>query len=163
MDIATYLDTLLLYFEEEVEGEAYFAELARRFDDPGHRAKLGLLAEVERHAAAAVAPLIDRYGLRPRPVSELVDSGRRDARQTPADWAALLDEMARTYPGYLAAFEALEAMAPPADLPRLAFLTEHEVAAMRFLACEARDPATSAVPLQAYLGSDPDTWARAAE
>jgi hypothetical protein len=27
-----YLDTLLLYYEEEVEGEVFFAALAERFD-----------------------------------------------------------------------------------------------------------------------------------
>ena len=31
MSDQTYLDTLLLYYEEEIEGEAYFAELSQLF------------------------------------------------------------------------------------------------------------------------------------
>ena len=56
-----YLDTLQLYYEEEVEGEAYFDEAAKAFDDPLVREKLILLAECERHAAEAVEPLVHKY------------------------------------------------------------------------------------------------------
>lgn len=154
----TYLETLLLYYEEEVEGEAYFNELATRFEAPEARGKLWLLAEVERHAAEGVAPLLTQYGLVPRPVEELSERGRKDARNTTANWQDLLAGMKKTYPGYLASFEKLEAMAPAADVPRLSFLTEHEVAALRFLDLEGRDPAVSAAPLRAYLATDPAAW-----
>jgi hypothetical protein len=147
----TYLDTLLLYYEEQIEGAAYFAELARAFDAPDRIEKLMLLAEVERHAAAGVAPLIAKYRLTARPSAALVASGKSQARGTPADWAALLSEMTRSYPGYLSAFEALEVMAPSEDRPRLAFLTQHEVAALEFLALEKINSAQSAAPLRDYL------------
>lgn len=45
-----YLRTLLLYYEEEIIGEAYFHGLARHFDE---REKIVLLARVERRAATA--------------------------------------------------------------------------------------------------------------
>lgn len=154
----TYLDTLLLYYEEEIEGEAYFAELARAFGTPDQIEKLTLLAEVERHAAKGVAPLIAKYRLTPRPAAELIASGTSQARQTPVDWAALLAEMRTSYPGYLAAFEALEAMAPPEDRQRLSFLTQHEVAALGFLTLEQARPDRSATPLREYIATDPETW-----
>ena len=74
-----YLETLQLYYEEEIEGEAYFARLSERFDDPDHARKLHLLAEVERHAAEGVAPLIEKHGLTPRPTEALIESGHADA------------------------------------------------------------------------------------
>lgn len=151
----TYLDTLLLYYEEEIEGEAYFAELARAFDAPDRIEKLTLLAEVERHAAAAVAPLIGKYGLIARPTAELVARGRAEALDTPADWADLMSEMNRSYPGYLAAFEALEIIAPSEDRKRLSFLTRHEAAALEFLALERTHPDRSTAPLHAYLAMRP--------
>jgi dimethylamine/trimethylamine dehydrogenase len=58
-----YLDTLLLYYEEEVEGEAFFAALAERFDSIDQRRKMNLLAQVENHAAVAIRPLIEKYNL----------------------------------------------------------------------------------------------------
>ena len=154
----TYLDTLLLYYEEEIEGEAYFAELARLFSQPEHKEKLTLLAQVESHAAKAVAPLIARHQLEARARQSLMASGRDQARATAADWPALLAEMNKTYPGYLSDFTALEAMAPPPDRQRLAFLTEHEVAAIAFLEREGQGKADSSAPLIEYLAADPETW-----
>jgi len=66
----TYTDTLLLYYEEEIMGEAYFNALAPNFSDPLVARKLLLLASVEQHAALAVAPLISKYGLTARPAIE---------------------------------------------------------------------------------------------
>jgi len=55
---AKYLETLQLYYEEEIEGEAYFAALAERLTDPEQRAKMQMMADVETYAAAAVHPLL---------------------------------------------------------------------------------------------------------
>ncbi len=156
--MSAYLDRLTLYFEEEIEGEAYFAALAERFEDPDHKRKLRLLAEVERHAASGVAPLIAKYRLAPRPTEELVASGQADAAAEGLEWSALLVEMRQSCPGYVTAFEALERLGPPEDRARLSFLTAHEVAALRFLALEGKDPGASAAPLKAYLGTPPETW-----
>ncbi len=154
----TYLDTLLLYYEEEVEGEAYFNELATLFDAPDAKEKLTLLAEVERHAAAGVAPLLAQYNLIPRSTVVLSEMGRKDAQRTRADWQHVLAGMNKAYPGYLTSFRKLEAIAPEADRPCLSFLTEHEVAALKFLELEAQDPTVSVAPLRAYLATDPAVW-----
>ncbi len=158
-----YLETLQLYYEEEIEGEAYFARLSERFDDPDHARKLHLLAEVERHAAEGVAPLIEKHGLTPRPTEALIESGHADADATAPDWAKLISEMQESYKGYLSAFEAFEAMGPDEDRARLSFLTEHEVAAIKFLDLEATDPARSVAPLETYLATPAETWRAAAE
>ncbi|MEO0370459.1 MAG: hypothetical protein AAF231_03290 [Pseudomonadota bacterium] len=163
MPTREYLDTLVQYYEEEVEGEAYFAEAALAYDDPLVREKLELLAECERHAAEAVEPLVRKYGLTPQPAATLQESGRNDAQGTEVDWAKMIAGMNETYPGYLDDFKGLEALGPDEDQQRLNFLTEHEVAAIEFLRLEAIDPTNSVGPLKAYLASDPTDWVIAAE
>lgn len=149
-----YLDTLLLYYEEEVEGEAFFQTLADVADTPDHRDKLHLLAKVEHRAAAVTLPLILKYGLTPRSEATLFQSGREQARKTEKPWNDLLAEMVRTFPGYIDDFLRLEAMAPHEDLPRLKLLTEHETAAVEFLDLEVQGAQDSVAPLKAYLEKD---------
>ncbi len=146
-----YLDTLLQYYEEEVEGEAYFEALAVLAGDSDHRAKLSILAKVERHAANATRPLIRKYKLSPKDDARLTQSGQDQAGRDGKPWADLLVEMARIYPAYVADFLRLEAMAPPEDLPRLKLLTAHEVAAIKFLDLELSGAQQSVAPLNAYL------------
>jgi len=147
----TYLDTLLLYYEEEVEGEAYFQTLAEMAKKPDQRNKLQLLAKVEHHAASVTYPLIRKYALTPRSNTILFQSGQDQAQAAFKLWGDLLAEMARTFPGYVDDFLALEAMAPPEDLPCLKLLTAHEVAAVAFLDLELSGTRGSVAPLNAYL------------
>jgi len=156
---AAYRDTLCRYYEEEIEGEAYFAELARRCADPLARHRLHLLAEVERHAAGAVAPLIARHGIVPKERAALIASGIAEARAAPARWSDLAAEMRQSYPGYVEAFLALEALGPADDRARLAFLTGHERAALDFLHRDAAGEAGAEAPLHRYLRSRPEDGA----
>ncbi len=149
-----YLETLLLYYEEEVEGEAYFATLADLAQRSDHRDKLNLLARVENHAAGITFPLIQKYALRPRSNATLSRSGQDQASAVLKPWGDLVADMARTFPGYVDDFLRLEAMAPPQDLPRLKLLTEHEVAAIEFLDLELSGTRDSVAPLHAYLEKD---------
>lgn len=152
-----YLETLLLYYEEEVAGEAYFHKMAERFDDPDKRGKMVLLGQVEAHAARCVEPLIRKYDLTPRSREVLVKLGIEEALADSNDWRDSLSQMRETYPGYVDDFLALEAMGPPKDHARLAFLTGHEHAALEFLALEEQGAADSGAPLRAYLAANPDS------
>lgn len=149
-----YLDTLLLYYEEEVEGETYFKALADFAAQPDHSDKLNLLAKVENHAANITLPLIRKHNLTPKDDARLFQSGQEMARRDNKTWADLLAEMARLFPGYVDDFLRLEAMAPPEDLPRLKLLTAHEVAAIEFLDLELSGAQGSVAPLNAYLEKD---------
>lgn len=149
---AEYLDTLRRYYEEEVEGEAYFYAIADKFDDVDERRKMSLVAEVETFAAASVKPLLDKYGLTPATPEALGEAGRKAAANTSDKWTDHVREMTDTFPGYVDDFLALEALAPVEDLPRLKILTEHEVAAIDFLDREAKSQGNSEAPLLAYLG-----------
>lgn len=147
----TYLDTLTLYYEEEIEGEAYFAAIAAQLTDPDRCAKMQLMADVETYAAAAVLPLLDKHGLIPRRTRELHANGRRQAQTAATCWDALISGMRRSFPAYMDDFARLESMAPPADLPALKILTAHETAAINFLNREAAGDPDSAAPLRLYL------------
>ena len=149
-----YLDTLLLYYEEEIEGEAFFNGLAEVSAHPSQQDKLRLMAAVENHAAKVTLPLIRKHGLTPRRNADLCRSGREMAQKAAKPWGDLLAEFARDFPGYIEDFQRLEAMAPPEDRPRLNLLTEHEVAAVAFLDLEISGDPNSVDPMQAYLRMD---------
>ena len=147
---------MLLYYEEEIAGEAYFMALADRVDE-GAATSLRLLADVERHCAAIVAPLLAKYGLKPRPTPQLIDEGRADADKGPQTYPEMIAYMRKTFPGYIGDFERLEAMAPAEDLPVLTRMTEHEVVAIEFLEREATGAANPTAPLTEYLSGPVET------
>lgn len=151
-----YLETLLLYFEEEIMGEAYFRGLADHFPQPEQKGKLMLLAEVERHAAEAVRPLLKKYHLTPRADDELAGLEAETISLHGAwSWQKLVRDMVERYPAYMDDFEGLEKMAPEPDLPALKFLTAHETAAIEFANLEDAGVEDSAAPLRRYLASRP--------
>lgn len=150
-----YLETLLLYFEEEVMGETYFTELSKHFDEEGAADKLRLLAAVESRAASAVQPLLARHGLVPRGPAELAALGASHVvAHCDLTWQGFLTHMATRYPAYIDQFEALERMAPAEDLPALEVLTDHEHAAIEFAKRDLAGRPDSTAPLLAYIGSD---------
>ncbi|MEO1600282.1 MAG: FAD-dependent oxidoreductase [Pseudomonadota bacterium] len=157
MQAAGYHETLLRYYEEELAGEVYFRALADRLTDPAHKQAMTLMADVEAHCAAIVAPLIARYDLTPQPAASLDASGRAEADAGPQDWDGLIAQMRETFPGYIGDFLRLEAMAPEADRPVLKRMTEHEVVAIAFLEAEAAGMADSTAPLRRYLATPVET------
>lgn len=147
-----YLETLLLYHEEEIMGEAYFYGLADRFEAPRHREKLTLLARVERCAAESVRPLLVKYGLSSRPDFTLKEIGESwIERHEKPDWRALMNDMAERYPTYLDHFHALEEAAPEEDRAAIRVMAEHEVATIEFAKMEIAGDPRSIDLLQEYI------------
>ena len=146
-----YLKTLLSYYEEEIEGEAYFYGLVDHFKEEG---KLTVLARVERRAAGSVVPLLEKYKLVPRDESELKTLGADHVqRHASFDWLEFMTYMLNSYPGYLEEFTTLERMAPEEDLYALKKLTNHEVAAIEFAKRELAGDPDSLSPLCDYLNT----------
>ena len=144
-----YLKTLLSYYEEEIEGEAYFYGLADHFEQ---QEKLTVLARVERRAAESVVPLLEKYELVPRDESELKTRGEGYVgRHASLDWFEFMTYIVNRYPGYLEDFTTLERMAPEEDLYALNNLTVHEVAAIEFAQRELTGDPDSLAPLYDYL------------
>ncbi len=149
-----YLQTLQLYFEEEIMGEAYFHGLFQYYQSPCEQKKLTLLARVERHAAEVVRPLLQSHNLNPRSDQTLVPLGKAWSQQHhEPEWIDLIKDMVIRYPGYVEQFEALEELAPAADVPALKVLTDHEVAVIKFANMELSGNPDSTKPLCQYLST----------
>ncbi len=146
-----YLDTLTLYYEEEVEGEAYFHALAERFSDPEERRKMTMVGDVETYAYKAVQPLLEKYSLTPRPLDELRSAARNSGLEAEGDYLHFIRKWQVEFPGYIDDFEGLEAMAPAEDVPLLKILTDHEHAAIAFIERELKGDPNCTDPMQHYL------------
>ena len=145
-----YLETLLSYYEDEIRGEAYFYAQVEHFSEPE---KVILLARIERRAAEAIKPLIEKYGLIPRDESIIKREGQSYLdRHKSYSWPEFMAYMVKRYPGYVDEFLALERIAPVADLPALNRLTNHEVAVIDFAQKEIAGDPGSMTPLLQYLG-----------
>ncbi len=148
----TYEETLVAYFEEEIEGEAYFHALAEHFDEPGAAEKLHLMAEVERCAANTMLPLLARHGLKTCDEGMLREHARtRVGRDSERTWAGFVEHVADFYPTYIDDFEALEAMAPQQDLNLLERLTLHEHVTIDFAKLERDGVEDSSKPMRDYV------------
>ncbi len=145
-----YFSGLVTAYEEEVSGEAWYRALAGMFEGP-RRDKLMLLAEVERHTAEIVRPLIDKHGLNVRTTADLAAEGRELAAKWAGNYYGLIAYMLQRFPAYIPEFEELEAMAPPADRGVLRRVTEHEVVTIEFLERDAAGDPGSTMPLQTFL------------
>ncbi len=149
---ALYLKTLLLYYEEEIMGEAYFYGMADHFDGAAEREKLAVLAKVERRAADVVRPLVDKHGLVPRDASVLKALGEGAiGRHRHFTWRELMTRITVRFPAYLDEFDALEKMAPEDDRPLLKQLTYPEVVTIDFAHKEIAGDPDSPAPLRRYL------------
>ena len=144
-----YEETLLLYYEEEIMGEAYFYGLVEHFSE---QEKLGALAMIERRAADSISPLLEKYNLVPRDESVLREKGIDWVKRHESfDWSELMTYILNRYPGYLEDFKALENLAPEDDRDALRMLTNHEVAAIEFAEKELAGNPDSMSPLRDYL------------
>ena len=145
-----YLDTLLLYYEEEISGEACFFDLVDYYGEPY---KTTLIARIETAAAEAMEPLLRKYRLRPRDRTELERIGGESLGwYRSLDWNGFMQYIVERFPGYIDDFRGLEAMAPPEDLPCLQRLTEHEFVVIDFAEREIAGDPDSVAPMERYLG-----------
>jgi dimethylamine/trimethylamine dehydrogenase len=151
-----YQAALVVSYEEEISGEAFFARLAEFYSGRQCRALL-LLAEIERYTASAIRPLMDRHRLVAAEPAELRAIGREEAETHIGDtWQTLVAGMASKFPDFVEEFEQIERLAPAGDKARIGILKEHELAAIEFARKEAKGAPNSLVPLEAFLASHAD-------
>ena len=145
----SYLQTLLLYYEEEISGEAYFYGLAEHSSEPD---KMILLGRIERHAAMAVESLLEKYGLKPRDENTLAQEGLGHvALHQSYSWRQFMSYIVERYPLYLDDFNALKQMAPVEDRDALQRLTDHEIVVIDFAKQELAGNTDSLATLRRYL------------
>ena len=147
-----YLETLLLYYEEEIMGEGYFIALSEHFTEPHQKDKMLLMAKVESYAAKAILPLLRKYKLIPRENRLLKDIGKKGLKKVShLTWDEFIDDIYINFPKYLVEFAELEKMAPESDTGMIKILTDHEIAAIEFAKLEMKGNTNSIDPLVKYM------------
>lgn len=154
-----YAAALLTAYEEEIAGEGYFAGLADQFSGRPRQTLLRI-ARMERVTAGILRPLVESHRLRAAGQAELLARGRAEAdAQRGIAWDRLTLGMASDYPRYIAEFDQLSRLAPPADRTRVAVAVEHELALIDFARREAAGDAGSLEPVERFLSRHDGTGA----
>ncbi|NQY67188.1 MAG: hypothetical protein HRT72_05630 [Flavobacteriales bacterium] len=159
-----YLDTLLRFHEEEIQGEGYNYRLMCYFEEDHEIEKTIILAKVERHTAEQVRDLLNKYKgqfeeneLKFRTLEELLSEGRtwKDWEETEYDWKDEMDEIVSYYWVYNREFNDLGRISPPEDWHYLEAMYNHELSVIDFARGEFEDRPAAIDTMYAYL----ETWA----
>ena len=146
-----YNAALLLFAEEEISGEAYFARLAS-FHSGRQSHALLLLARMESVVASAARTLLVRHGLATADASALRGAGQAEAdAKAGTPWRDLVAEMTADFPAFVEEFEQVERLAPADERAVVRIFTKHEVAALEFARLEAGGNVDSLAPLERFL------------
>ncbi len=146
-----YSAALLLFAEEEIAGEAYFARLASFHSGRQSRALL-LLARMESVVGAAARPLLAGYRLATADATALRSAGQTEAdAKAGMPWRDLVSEMTADFPAFIEEFEQVERLAPADERAVVRVFRKHEVAALEFAKLEAGGNADSLAPLERFL------------
>ena len=146
-----YRDGILLAWQGEQWGKAFFERIAQATEDAGQRAKWEVLAELEEATGNRLLPLLDPDAERPsaegyRALDAAVDTYAK------LSWTEALEQMVPVLDPAIERFEKLLAMAPNEDRETVQILVDHEVALKRFAERElAGDPQTSLDPVRAVI------------
>jgi len=95
---------------------------------------------------------LHKHGLTARGEPVLKSLGEADvAAHRDYGWHDYMAYIVARFPGYIDDFEALERLAPQADLPALKLLTRHEADTIEFAVRELAGETDSTAPLHRYL------------
>ena len=146
-----YRDGILLAWQGEQWGKAFFERIAQATEDAGQRAKWEVLAELEEATGNRLLPLLDPDAERPsaesyRALDNTVDTYAK------LSWTEALEQMVPVLDPAIERFERLLELAPNEDRETVQILVDHEVALKRFAERElAGDPRTSLDPVRAVI------------
>ena len=149
MDI--YRNGIQQAWRGEQWGRAFFERLAEATDDPEHRAKWKVLAELEEETGNRLLPLLGDDAEPPaaenfRPVDAAV------AAYSGLAWPEALEQMMTILDPAIERFRELLALAPEEDRETVQLLFDHEVALKRFAQRElAGNPQVSLEPVRAVI------------
>jgi hypothetical protein len=150
-EAAAYLEER---FQGEVYGEAIFRVMAERATDPAIARKLRVIEQLERETKEVLRPATRAAGNEGVDSADAIRGGEElGAKLARVPWPALLVGLEKELAGFVAQFEAAEAMAPPGSEALFRHVTEHERALLDFVVRErAGAPADEALaPITALL------------
>ena len=144
-----YASALKASYEEEIEGQAFFAGLAARHPERGEA--LRLIARIEHVTADILRPAVVRAGITPADPGELTARGQAEAAADNRPWAVVVHAMAQDYPTYVQEMAQTLAKAPPRDRAAMAALVAHEQAIVDFALADLRGDDDCLRPLLTFL------------
>ena len=128
-------------FQGEVLGEAVFANVAERLDDPERARKMRVLSTLERRTKEAIVPSMDRAGLPTAPDPEMLSLA--EALSEGVSWDDFLRATEDITKQYIPLYERIGELAP-SEREMSELLVAHELALRNFARAEiAGDTTTS--------------------
>lgn len=152
-----YLERVTEAYQGEVFGEAIFAAMAARADDPEAVYKWRVLGRLEAETKERLKPLVAALGGEVREDPAGVEKGARLAEKwSQQSWGEIMGWFQAELPKYVRFFEKLEADARAEDRELLARVTAHEVALEEFAALEVAGRVNESLePVLALLDRPP--------
>ena len=140
-----YHQALIIAYEDEVGGAAYFRELTNIFTDVEKVEKLQVLVQLEKQTTDALYTLIKRHNLTTQPKEHVSNKAIFEAKQTAKGktWDDLLKGFAHEFPPYIDEFKECLSLAPYEDRAILQQTIEHEVALVEFVEQELKNSSNS--------------------
>lgn len=152
MDKNTYLAGVAELYAAEVLGEGLASRWLELATDPDQKYKLGLFLQLESESKIKLRPLLARHGLSLVEDARLRSDGAAAAERFAAlTWREAMATLADLALPFLHRFQALLEHAPPADLPLVKFMVDHEQSVIRIAQREAKGQAVMEPELLAML------------
>ncbi|HSZ37914.1 MAG TPA: hypothetical protein VK773_12550 [Acidimicrobiales bacterium] len=130
-------------YQGEVLGEALFDLIADQVDDDDHKAKMRVLAKLERRTKEAVAPALERAGLPTEPDPESLKTAEALSGAAATPWKDLLATFEPITSQFCAMYRRIGEL-DPAERETSDLLVAHELALRDFARAEiAGETATS--------------------
>jgi len=134
-----YLKGVAELYAAEVLGEGLANRWLELSTDPEQRYKLGLFLQLESEAKVRLRPLLARHD-----ISLVEDESQRRAGAAAAEqfasqpWREAMATLAKLAVPYADRFKSLLKAAPPADVPLVRFMVDHEESVSRIAERESR-------------------------
>ncbi len=136
-------------YQGEVLGEALFDRIADQIDDEDHKAKMRVLAKLERRTKESVAPALERAGLSTEPDRESLQTAEALSSAAATPWNDLLATFEPITSQFCAMYRRIGEL-DPSERETSELLVAHELALRNFARAEiAGETATSLDPINA--------------
>jgi hypothetical protein len=130
-------------YQGEVLGEALFGRFADQIDDEEHKAKMRVLATLERRTKESMAPALERAGLSTEPDPESLATAEALSAAASSPWKDLLATFEPITSQFCAMYRRIGEL-DPSERETSELLVAHELALRNFARAEiAGDTATS--------------------
>jgi hypothetical protein len=130
-------------YQGEVLGEALFGRMADQIDDEEHKAKMRVLATLERRTKESIAPALERAGLPTGPDPESLHTAEALSSAASTPWTDLLATFEPITSQFCAMYRRIGEL-DPSESEASELLVAHELALRSFARAEiAGETATS--------------------